>query len=126
MRPTRVWTRPRSRPSPPPRHCSCSGTRGRGRAVEVERSRATGWVGWVLFGGMMLVLLGSVHLSVGLLAVFEPAALAGSRAEDLLGLPLAVLAWLQVLLGAGAIGTGVALIRGLRWARVVTVAVAVV
>jgi hypothetical protein len=92
--------------------------------MEVERSRATGWVGWVLFGGMMLVLLGSAHACVGALAVFEPELLSGTRPDVLLGLPLTVLAWGHLLLGAGAVVTGVALIRGLKWARFVAIAVA--
>lgn len=92
--------------------------------MEVERSRATGWVGWVLFGGLMLVLLGSAHAAVGALAVFEPEILAGTRPDVLLGLPLAVLAWGHLLLGLGAVVTGVALIRGLAWARFVAIVIA--
>lgn len=92
--------------------------------MEVEHSRATGWVGWVLFDGLMLVLLGSAHLSVGALSVFGPEMLAGTRPDMLLGLPLTVLAWGHLLLGAGAVVTGVALVRGLRWARMIAIVVA--
>jgi hypothetical protein len=92
--------------------------------MEVEESRATGWVGWVLFAGMMLVLLGTAHTMLGALAVFRPEMLAGTRPDVLLGLPLAVLAWGHLLLGAAAVVTGVALIRGLRWAQFVGIVVA--
>jgi len=102
------------------------GGRGRELVMEVEQSRGAGWVGWVMFGGMMLVLLGMAHMCLGALAVFEPKMLAGTRPDDLLDVPLAVLAWAHLLLGAGAVVTGVALIRGLRWARIVAIAVCLV
>ncbi|MCY1136870.1 hypothetical protein OWR29_02595 [Actinoplanes sp. Pm04-4] len=92
--------------------------------MEVEQSRATGWVGWVFFAGLMLVLLGSAHAAVGALAIFEPDILAGTRPDVLLDLPLTVLAWGHLLLGAGAAVTGVALFRGLAWARFVAIVVA--
>jgi hypothetical protein len=92
--------------------------------MEVEQSRATGWVGWVLFAGIVLVLLGAAHACVGTLAIFEPDILRGTRPALLLGLPLTVLAWGHLLLGLGAVITGVGLIRGLAWARFVAIVIA--
>ncbi|MEU4426596.1 hypothetical protein AB0F81_38745 [Actinoplanes sp. NPDC024001] len=89
--------------------------------MRVEQSRATGWVAWVLFGGILLVLLGTVHLCVGLLALLRPEVLAGTRADQLLPVSLTALAWLHLVLGAGAVVTGVGLIRGTGWARVLAV-----
>jgi vacuolar-type H+-ATPase subunit I/STV1 len=94
--------------------------------MEVEQSRVSGWVGWVMFGGMMLVLLGMAHMCLGALAVFEPKMLAGTRPDDLLDVSLTVLAWAHLILGAGAVVTGVALIRGLRWARIVAIIVSLI
>jgi hypothetical protein len=91
--------------------------------MEVEQSRATGWVGWVLFAGMMLVLLGAAHACVGAIAIFEPDVLRGTRPDRLLDLPLAVLAWGHLLLGVGAVITGVGLIRGLAWARFLAIVI---
>ena len=92
--------------------------------MEVEESRATGWVVWVFFGGLMLVLLGTVHACVGLAALLRPEALAGSRADVLLPVSMAALARLHLVLGAIAGVSGVGLIRGLRWARVAGVLLA--
>jgi hypothetical protein len=85
--------------------------------MDVERSHATGWVAWVLFGGLLLVLLGAVHLCAGLLGLARPEVLAGARSDLLLPVSMLTLAWLHVSLGAIAVVTGVGLVRGRRWAR---------
>lgn len=87
----------------------------------VEQSRASGWVAWVLFGGILMVLLGSVHLSVGLIALWRPEVLGGGRADLLLGFSLTALAWVHIVLGVLAAATGVGLVRGVTWARVLAV-----
>ncbi len=92
--------------------------------MEIERSTATGWVAWVLFGGIMLVLLGALHLTVGLVALLRPEFIAGDRADQLLDIPLTSIGWLHVGLGVLALVSGVGLIRGLTWARVVSVVLA--
>jgi hypothetical protein len=91
--------------------------------VEIEQSRATGWVAWVLFGGILLVLLGALHLTVGLVALLRPEFVAGDRADQL-GIPLSAIGWVHLVLGAVALVTGVGLIRGLTWARVVSIGLA--
>jgi hypothetical protein len=94
--------------------------------MRVEHSRATGWVAWVLFGGVMLVLLGAVHVYAGLIALIRPGILAGTRSDLLLPMSLTALAWAHVIMGTVAIVTGAGLIRGLRWARFAAIVFAVV
>ncbi|RZU49413.1 hypothetical protein EV385_1163 [Krasilnikovia cinnamomea] len=86
--------------------------------TRVQHSEATDWVAWVLFGGILLVLFGAVHLGSGLVALWRPEILHGSRADMLLPIGLTALAWTQVVLGAVALVVGVGLMRGPRWARV--------
>jgi hypothetical protein len=83
----------------------------------VQYSEATGWVAWVLFGGILLVLLGALHLSIGLVALWRPEVLAATRGELLLSIGLTALAWIHVVLGAAAAVLGVGLMLGRRWAR---------
>ncbi|MEV6300592.1 hypothetical protein AB0M02_14390 [Actinoplanes sp. NPDC051861] len=92
--------------------------------MRVQESTATGWTAWVLFGGLLLVLLGTVHLCVGLLALWRPEVLAGTRSDLLLGISMTGLAWVHVVLGAAAVVTGVGLVRGLVWARILAVVLA--
>ena len=87
----------------------------------VSRSDATGWVAWALFGGFLLVLVGAVHLATGLIGLFRPQLLTVGRTGMLLPVGLTALAWIQLLLGVLAVVTGVGLIRGRAWARLVTI-----
>jgi hypothetical protein len=90
----------------------------------VEQSRATGWVAWVFFAVLLLVLLGSVHLGVGLVGLVQPQMLAGTRAGLALPISLTAVAGLHVALGVADWVAGVGLLRGLRWARVATIVLA--
>ena len=85
--------------------------------MEVEQSRATGWIAWVLFGGILLVLLGTLHFCLGLIALLRPEVLAGTRSDQLLPVSLTALAWVHLVLGVVAVVTGVGLVRGFTWAR---------
>ena len=87
----------------------------------VEYSQATAWVGAVLFGGVLLVLLGTLHLGIGLVALLRPEVLAAGRADLLLGIGLTALAWVHIVLGVVAGVVGVGLIRGRRWAGMVAI-----
>ena len=101
--------------------------RGSARAVPyagVQCSEATGWVAWVLLAGLLLVLLGALHLVTGLVALLRPEILALSRADLLLPVGPAVLGWAHVVLGAVAAVVGVGPILGRRWARVIGILLA--
>jgi hypothetical protein len=86
----------------------------------VTRSEATGWIAWALLGGFLLVLVGAVHLGSALAGLFRPEFLTARRAGMLLPVGSTALAWLQLLLGVVAVVTGIGLIRGRSWARLVT------
>jgi hypothetical protein len=90
----------------------------------VEHSTATGWVAWVLLGGVLLVLLGALHVGVGVVALVRPEVLAGGRADLLLPIGLTALAWIHLLIGGVAGVVGVGLVRGARWARLIAVQLA--
>ncbi|RSM69572.1 hypothetical protein DMB66_11310 [Actinoplanes sp. ATCC 53533] len=87
----------------------------------VERSTATAWVGWVLLGAIMIVMLGAVHVGTGLVALVRPDVLAGGRADLLLPVTLDALAWVHIVLGVVAVVVGVGLVRGSGWARLFAV-----
>jgi hypothetical protein len=84
----------------------------------VEHSEATGWVAWVLLGSIILVLLGAVHLCIGLVALARPEVLAQGRADLLLPVGLTGVAWFHIVVGVGALAAGVGLVRGRRWGRI--------
>ena len=90
----------------------------------VEHSQATGWVAWVLLGGVLAVLLGALHIGVGVVALIRPEVLAGGRADLVLPFGLTALAWLHLVLGAVAVAAGAGLTAGRRWARYTAIALA--
>jgi len=83
----------------------------------VSRSTASGWVAWIVLAAVLLVLLGSVHVLTGLVALLRPQILETTRSALLLPVDLSVLAWLHIALGAIAVTVGLNLLRGRRWAR---------
>jgi hypothetical protein len=85
---------------------------------------ATGWTGWIVFAGVMLVMLGVLHIIEGLVALFrEDYYLVGSK-----GLAVHVnyttWGWAHLILGVIAGLAGVGLLAGNIVARVVGVCVA--
>jgi hypothetical protein len=90
----------------------------------VKHSEATGWVAWVLLGGVLLVLLGALHVGAGVVALVRPEVLAGGRADLLIPVGLTALGWFHLLLGGIAAAVGVGLVRGRRWARIAAVQLA--
>ena len=83
----------------------------------VSRSTASGWVAWIVLAAVLLILLGSVHVLTGLVALLRPQLLATTRSALLVPIDLGVLAWLHIALGAIAVTVGFSLLRGRRWAR---------
>jgi hypothetical protein len=90
----------------------------------VSRSTATGWVAWTILGAALLVLLGSVHVLTGLVALLRPQILTTTRSHALLPIDLATLAWVHMALGAAAVAIGLGLLRGRPWARWSTIVLA--
>jgi len=103
--------------------------RARGNTDRVARhgnDEPTGWIAWILFGGLMLVLLGGAHLTIGSLALIRPEALEGSRSDLLLNVNLTTLGWIHLVLGVVLMLVGAGLMLGQVWGRVLAIVLAVV
>jgi hypothetical protein len=85
----------------------------------------TGWVGWLYFGGAMMVLLGTFNLIEGLVALFNDqyyvATSAGLLVFDITGW-----GWVHLIIGAVAIVVGIGVFTGAMWARICGVIVCAV
>jgi hypothetical protein len=84
------------------------------------------WVGWIAFGGCMMVLLGSFHVIDGLVALFNDDYLLVGASGLLVSVDLTAWGWAHVVLGLVMAGAGYGLFAGHMWARVVGVLVALV
>lgn len=84
----------------------------------VGAPRATGWVGWIAFGAVMMMMLGVLNAISGLAAIFNDA-LFVSSSRGVLVFNLTTWGWIHLILGLVVVATGFALMSGAMWARVV-------
>ncbi|GAA3349260.1 membrane protein [Amorphoplanes nipponensis] len=91
-----------------------------------SRSRPTGWIGVVLFGGIMLEMVGGFQLIQGLVALFKDDYYLVSPNGLVLEVDYTVWGWTHLLIGLVAIATGIGVMAGQMWARVVGIVIAVV
>jgi hypothetical protein len=84
----------------------------------------TGWGGWVVFAGTLLVMLGVFHIMQGLVAVFRDEVLLVGPSGLVVNVDYTAWGWFHIVGGAVIILVGGCLLAGQMWARVVTVIVA--
>jgi hypothetical protein len=79
--------------------------------------KRSGWVGWVYFTAVMLVMVGVFNVVNGLAAVFS-AGIFVSGAEGSVAFDLTTWGWIHIALGAAVATAGFLLVQGSTWARV--------
>jgi hypothetical protein len=85
-----------------------------------SRTEPTGWVGWVWFAGIMLITIGLMNVFQGLIALFNDTFAVAVEAGVLV-VDLTAWGWIHVILGALLILTGIGVLGGNMWARVLGV-----
>lgn len=104
-----------------------TGQRGRastGRDYEVAES--TGWTAWILFAGVMMIMIGSFHAISGLVALFEDDYYAVRPSGLVIDVDYTGWGWTHLLLGILVFAAGCGAMVGQVWARVVGVVVALI
>ena len=86
----------------------------------------TGWSGWVVFGGVMLMLMGGLNIIQGLVAVFDKGYYLVTQNGLVVDVNYNVWGWGQIILGAVGVLVGLGLLAGNMAARIVGVIVACV
>jgi hypothetical protein len=85
----------------------------------------TGWTGWVVFGGVMLIVMGGLQITQGLVALFKD----GFYAVDPDGLVVEVdyntWGWIHLAIGLVGVLVGIGLLAGNLAARMAGVVIAV-
>jgi hypothetical protein len=101
-------------------------TTGADQPYEVpSRSRPTAWVGVVLFGGIVLVMVGGFQLIQGLVALFKDDYYLVSPNGLVIEVDYTAWGWTHLLIGVVAIATGIGVMVGQMWARVLGIVIAV-
>lgn len=91
-----------------------------------SRSRPTAWVGVVLFGGIMMEMVGGFQLIEGLVALFKDEYYLVSPNGLVIEVNYTAWGWTHLLIGLVAIATGIGVMVGKMWARVLGIVIAVV
>lgn len=90
----------------------------------VEPSQVTGWVGWIGFAGVMMLLVGSFHVIQGLVAVFQDEYYLVTRSGLIAEVDYTAWGWVHILVGIVIMAAGIAVFTGKVWARLVGVVLA--
>ena len=92
-------------------------------AQTYHNNGATGWVGWIAFAGIMLILGGIFQFIVGLTAIFNPHWFVASGGQVLV-FDIATWGWIHLLLGLLLGFTGASLFSGSTAGRTIAAIVA--
>ncbi|NKQ52338.1 hypothetical protein HFP15_05535 [Amycolatopsis sp. K13G38] len=83
------------------------------------------WVGWIWFGGAMMILLGFFNVIEGLVALFNDKYYVVGP-QGLLVFDITGWGWVHLIIGVLAVASGLALFTGAVWARIAAVFLATV
>ena len=84
----------------------------------MEESEVTGWVGWIVFAGTMMMFLGGFHMFEGLVALFRHTEIAFPTSGLTVQVSFTQWGWLHIIAGALVFAAGLGLFTGHMWARV--------
>jgi hypothetical protein len=98
-------------------HGTAAAGTGAPRVAHARVEPRSMWVGWVYFGGTMMVLLGSFNIIEGIVALFNDEYYVPTT-QGLLVFDLTAWGWIHLIIGAIAIGVGAGVLAGATWARI--------
>jgi hypothetical protein len=87
--------------------------------------QTTGWVGWIMFAGVMMLILGLFHAFQGLIALFQQQYYLVTANGLTVHVDYTAWGWTHLIFGIVVVAAGAALLAGQMWARVVAVVLAV-
>jgi hypothetical protein len=100
--------------------------RGARRMAGGPGDEPTGWLGWVYFAGVVMVLLGIFELIAGLVALFRSDWLLVTSNNLVVNFNYGAWGWLHFAIGVLLILAGLAVFAGQMWGRVVGIVLAVI
>lgn len=91
-----------------------------------SRREPTAWVGFVLFGGIMLMMMGGFQVIEGFVALFKEDYYLVTRNGLVVSMDYTAWGWTHLLIGLVAVGVGFGVLLGQMWARVAGIVIAVI
>jgi hypothetical protein len=99
---------------------------GQGRSPVSMSTDASGWVGWILFAAVIMLLVGAFHVIQGLVALFKDDYYVVGSSGLVLDVSYTAWGWIHIVGGGIVVAAGVALFAGKMWARVLGTVIACV
>jgi hypothetical protein len=90
------------------------------------RRGPTAWVGFVVFGGIMLLMMGGVQAIEGFVAILRDDYYLVRRNGLLINLDYTTWGWIHLIIGLIAVAAGIGVLAGQMWARVTGIVIAVI
>jgi hypothetical protein len=91
------------------------------RRAETYPPEPTGWVGWIAFAGIMMMMLGSFHAIAGLVGIFQDKYYLVGSSQLVIHADYTTWGWVHLIAGIVIACAGAALLTGQMWARVVAI-----
>lgn|SRR5215472_5805264 len=91
-----------------------------------ERREPTGWVGWIIFAGVMMIVLGAFQVIEGLVAVFQDRYYLVRPANLVVHVDYTAWGWVHFGIGAVIVLVGFGVMTGAMWARIMGIGLAVI
>lgn len=85
----------------------------------VTSDEPSGWVGWIVFAGVMMVMVGSLHVIQGFVALFKDSYYVVPKSGLVVSVDYTAWGWIHIILGLIVGLAGVALFTGRMWARII-------
>lgn len=89
-----------------------------------EQPRPTGWLGWVLFAGIGMMILGCFQAFMGLVAIFNTDFFLVTASGLAVPVNYTAWGWVHLVLGVVVFLAGAAVMAGKTWGRVVGICLA--
>ena len=89
--------------------------------TQVPQPSRTGWVGWIYFAGIMMLMLGCFDVIQGLVALFNSRYYLVTEDNLLIKVTYAGWGWPLLIVGVILVAAGLGVMTGKTWARVVGV-----
>jgi hypothetical protein len=93
-----------------------------GTGARGTRTRVTGWVGWIWFAGLLMMLNGGFNAIDGLVALLKNEVYVQTK-NHLILFDYTGWGWIMLIIGAIQILVGVALLYGAYWARIAAIVI---
>ena len=95
------------------------------RTTDSGYRERSGWTGWVMFAGIVMILMGTLHAIDGLVGIFKDTVYyVGANSHLVISVDYTAWGWVHFIFGVIVVLAGIGVMSGATWARVVGIILA--